>query len=50
VSTTVRVLGINYAIGDDGTEDVEVTVGRPALTLTALFRDVARDVNALARR
>jgi hypothetical protein len=50
VSATVRVLGINYAIGDDGTEDVEVTVGRPALTLTALFTDVARDVNALARR
>jgi hypothetical protein len=50
VSATVRVLGINYAIGDDGTEDVEVTVGRPALTLTALFSDVARDVNALARR
>jgi hypothetical protein len=50
VSTTVRILAINYAIGDDGTEDVEVTVGRPALTLTALFRDVQRDVNALARR
>jgi hypothetical protein len=50
VSTTVRVMGINYAIGDDGQEDVEMVVGRPALTLSALFRQTRRDVDALARR
>lgn len=50
VSTTVRVLGLNFAIGDDGQEDVELTVGRPALTLNAEFRKTRRDVDALARR
>jgi hypothetical protein len=50
VSTTVRILGVNYAIGDDGQEDIEVTVGRPAVDLTAMFREVRRDVDALARR
>jgi hypothetical protein len=50
VSTTVRILGINYVVGDDGQEDIEVEVGRPALELTQLFRNVRRDVNALARR
>jgi hypothetical protein len=50
VSATVRILGINYDIGDDGQEDVELTVGRPIRTLDALFRDTRRDINALARR
>lgn len=50
VSTTVRVVGISYAIGDDGQEDVELTVGRPALTLDGLFRKTRQDINALARR
>jgi hypothetical protein len=50
VSTTIRVLGINYAIGDDDQEDVELTVGRPAVDFSALFTETARDVNALARR
>jgi hypothetical protein len=50
VSGTVRVLGIDYAIGDDGQEDVTLTVGRPALTLTSLFSESRRDINALARR
>jgi hypothetical protein len=50
VNTTLRVVGITYVIGDDGQEDVEVTVGRPPLDLTALFTETARDVNALARR
>lgn len=50
VSTTVRVLGLTYVIGDDGQEDVELTVGRPALTLTALFANAKRDIDALARR
>jgi hypothetical protein len=50
VSTTVRVIGINYAIGDDGDEDLELTVGRPRVALTGMFRTMQRDVNALARR
>lgn len=50
VDSAVRVLGINYAIGDDGQEDIEVTVGRPRRDVTALFRGVRRDVDALARR
>jgi hypothetical protein len=51
VSGTVRVLGVNYAISDDGAgEDVELTLGRPARTLTALFVDARRDIDALARR
>jgi hypothetical protein len=50
VSSTVRILGINYEILDDAAENVEVTVGRPARALTALFRDIKRDVDALARR
>ena len=52
VSATVRVLGLTYAVGDDlaGGEDIELTVGRPALDLTQLFRKMNRDVDALARR
>ena len=50
VTTTVRVVGITYDISDDDTEDVTLTVGRPALELTALFTETARDVDALARR
>jgi len=50
VSATVRVIGLNYSISDDATEDVEVAVARPALTLTALFTKTRRDVDALARR
>jgi hypothetical protein len=50
VSTTVRVLGLNYAIGDDGQEDVEMVVGRAAEDLSAQFRKTRRDVDALARR
>jgi hypothetical protein len=50
VSTTVRVVALNYSIGDDGQEDVELTVGRPALTLSGLFRSIRQDVDALARR
>ena len=37
VNTTVRVMGISYAIGDDGDEDVQLTVGRPVTTLAKLF-------------
>jgi hypothetical protein len=50
VNTTARVLGIGYAIGDDGDENVELTVGRPRTTLAQLLSAANRDVNALARR
>lgn len=50
VATTIRVVGLSFAIGDDGQEDVELAVGRPAVPLDAMFRKLRRDVNALARR
>ena len=50
VNTTVRVLGISYDIGDDGDEDVILTVGRPAVPLASLFGQSAHDIDALARR
>ena len=50
VNTYVRVLGISYVIGDDGQEDIELTVGRPAQSLLGLLTASARTVDALARR
>lgn len=50
VNTTVRVLGIAWDIGDDGQEDVALTVTRPTVTLAEILKDAHRDVNALARR
>jgi hypothetical protein len=50
VQSTVRVLGITYTIGDDGQEDVVLTVGRPDTTLVDVIGGVAADVDALARR
>lgn len=50
VNTTVRVLGISYDIGDDGQEDVSLTVGRPAVTLAHILIDNRNDIDALARR
>jgi hypothetical protein len=50
VNTTVRVLGITYDIGDDGQEDVTLTVARPQTSLANLFRQSDRDLKALARR
>ena len=50
VATTIRVLGIAYAIGDDGAEDVELTVGRPAVTLPQLLSQPLKDTAALTRR
>jgi hypothetical protein len=50
VNTNVRVVGLSYAIGDDGNEDVGVTVGRPLPTLADLFRRANNDIDALARR
>ena len=50
LAADVRVVGITYDIGDDGTENVELTVGRPTRTLTDLITAPVADVNALARR
>ena len=50
VNTQVRVMGISYAIGEDGDEDVQLTVGRPVTTLAKLFTQAERGVDALARR
>jgi hypothetical protein len=46
----VRVVGITYTIGDDGQEDVDLTVGRPSTQLFNPLIQSSRDVNALARR
>jgi hypothetical protein len=50
VNTTVRVVGITWTVGDDGQEDVAVTVGRPDTTLGDLLARTNTAVNALARR
>ena len=50
VVTDVRVVGLTYDVGDDGDENVEITVGRPVRTLTQLINAPVADVNALARR
>jgi hypothetical protein len=50
VNTNVRVLGITYTIGDDGQEDVALTVGQPGRSLVQLLQQSQHDVNALARR
>lgn len=50
VNTTVRVLGITYAIGEDSSEDVSLVLGRPPTTLARLFTQADRDVDALTRR
>ena len=50
VNASVRVLGLTFDIGDDGQEDVKVTVGRPLTTLADMLAGTQADVNALARR
>jgi len=50
VNTTVRVLGLTFDIGDDGNEDVSLTVGRPQRGLFDTVAANSRDVNALTRR
>jgi hypothetical protein len=50
VNTQVRVLGITYNIGDDGDENVDLTVGRPNTTLIDILGATASDVEALLRR
>ena len=50
VNTTVRVVGITYDIGDDGQEDITLTVGRPPVTLARLLAAGDRNIDQLARR
>ena len=50
VDTDARVVGITYDVGDDGQEDVKLTVGRPDVQFADLFTRSARDIDALARR
>jgi hypothetical protein len=50
VNTQVRILGIEYDVGDDGQEDLVLTVGRPNTTLYKVLSKQRRDVEALARR
>lgn len=50
VATNARVLGIDFDIGDDGDEDVSITVDRPTVTLSKIFAKSQRQLNALARR
>ena len=50
VNTTIRVLGLAFAITDDGAEDVTLTLGASPLTLADLYTQADRDVDALTRR
>ena len=50
VNSNVRVLGITFDVGDDGEEDISLTVGRPDITFSDLLIGPVRDVNALSRR
>jgi hypothetical protein len=50
VNTTIRVLGITFDVGDDGQEDVTLTVGRPTTTLAGLLAEPVQDTAALTRR
>jgi hypothetical protein len=50
VSDAVRIVGLAFAIGDDGDEDVELTVGRAPVGLVDMWDAARRDVAALARR
>ena len=50
VNTNIRVVGLTYDIGDDGQEDVSLTLGRPDTTIYDIFTATDTDVNALARR
>ena len=50
LNDNVRVLGIVFDIGDDGAEDVSLTISRPTRTLTQLVTQADRDADALTRR
>jgi hypothetical protein len=46
----VRVLGIDWTVGDDDTEVVGLTLGRPVFTLYDEFRNNRAAIQALTRR
>lgn len=45
-----RIVGISFALGDDGDENVALTVGRPTQSLADLIKATDKDVDALVRR
>lgn len=49
-NAALRIVGLNFDIGDDGDEKVGLTVGRSPTSLADLMTATAADVNALARR
>ena len=50
VTTSVRIVGITYDMGDDGTESGPLTVGRPLTSLFDMLAAGKADIDALARR
>ena len=50
VREDLRVIAVAYDIGDDGDENVDLTVGRAPTTLGAIFRDTRRTLDALNRK
>ena len=50
VFDAMRIVGMTFDIGDDGDENVGLTLGRSPTTLTDLLRAGTADINALARR
>jgi hypothetical protein len=50
VREDLRAVAISYDIGDDGDENIELTVGRAPTTLGAIFRDTRRTLDALNRK
>jgi hypothetical protein len=50
VAAAIRVVGLSYAIGDDGDEDVTLTVGALPTHLGLLLRRSEREIRALNRK
>jgi len=50
IDTWVRVVGITFDIGDDGQEDVKLTVGTPAQKFVDMLTAAGRRISALERR
>jgi hypothetical protein len=50
VNTAVRILGIEYDVGDDGNENVVLTVGRAATSLLKMLKATNTTIEALVRR
>jgi microcystin-dependent protein len=50
LQTEIRILGMSFAVGPDGEEDVELEVGRPAPGLFAMLTRADADVDAVVRR